>query len=48
MKNVTVSVKGYQSMDNDEDVVELKTVGTYNFKFTIADGAVGTGCIEIM
>ena len=32
MKNVTVSVKGYQSIDNDEDVVELKTVGTYNFK----------------
>ena len=23
-------------------------VGTYNFKFTVADGAVGTGCIEIM
>ena len=32
MKNVTVSVKGFQSIDNDEDVVELKTVGTYTFK----------------
>ena len=32
MKNVTVSVKGFQSIDNDENVVELKTVGTYNFK----------------
>lgn len=32
MKNVTVSVKGFQSIDNDEDIVELKTVGTYAFK----------------
>ncbi len=32
MKNVTVSVKGFQSIDKDEDVVELKTVGTYAFK----------------
>ncbi len=32
MKNVTVSVKGFQSIDNDEDVVELKTLGTYAFK----------------
>lgn len=32
MKNVTVSVKGFQSIDNDEDIVELKTIGTYAFK----------------
>ncbi len=32
MKNVTVSVKGYQSIDNDENVVELKTLGTLALK----------------
>lgn len=32
MKNVTISIKGFQSIDNDEEVVELKTLGTYAFK----------------
>ena len=32
MKNVTISIKGFQSIDNDEEVVELKTLGTYVFK----------------
>lgn len=32
MKNVTVSVKGFQSIDSEEDILELKTIGTYAFK----------------
>ncbi len=32
MKNVTISIKGFQSIDNDQEVVELKTLGTYAFK----------------
>lgn len=32
MKNVTISVRGFQSIDNDQDVIELRTVGTYALK----------------
>lgn len=32
MKNVVISVKGFQCINNDEDVVELKTTGKYGVK----------------